>query len=268
MKRVQGLQIATAAAAVVISTHAANAQCSVARDARLEAGALYILFPDRTLLPLRRAWSRVSNTSIRFVDGLKLLYVVDLPQNNGEPRRTSGALAVRLVATSGNGSRGQHARVHLRRDAVDTRRTRRPEWNGSIKSQTYFNFHSPSYVPASDSYLQREFHTNYVYIAGAPERSTHTPVDRRAKFHFPEMSGASATGFFPQLFGSGTYVETPDKRFEAQIKYYRPRAEERCVVIQPQLQGDDTGLKVTISDLDRGTGSDWQVIWADGVPTQ
>lgn len=267
--RMRGFQIVVAAAAVVISVHAAHGQCSLAGNSRLEAGALYVLFPDRTLLPLRRAWApRVSNTSIRFVDGLKLLYVVDLPQNNGEQRRASGVLAVRLVATSGNGSRGQHTRVHLRRDAVDTRRTRRPEWHGSIKSQTYYNFHNPGYVPASDSYLQREFHTNYVYIAGAPENSTHKPLDRRAKFHFPEMSGASATGLFPQLFGAGTYVETPDKRFEAQIKYYRPKAEERCVVIKPQLQGDDTKLKVTISDLDRGTGSDWQVIWADGVPTQ
>ncbi len=271
MIRAQALGfIVTATSAILISGHAAQGQCSLAGNTRLEAGALYVLFPDRSVAPLRRAWpSRVTNPSIRFTDGIRLIYVVDLPQTDSGSRRASGVLAVRIVATSASGSRDQSAtHVLLKRDTVDTRRTRRPTWTGSVRNKTYYNFHAPSYVPASDSYLEREFHTSYVYIAGAPERSTHVPPDRREKFHFPEMSGAAAQGFFPQMFGAGGFVETPDKRFEAQIKYYGTKSQERCVVIQPRLQSDDVRLKVTISDLDMQTSSDWQIIWADGIPTQ
>ena len=249
-------------AAAMTPGHTAYSRCSEAGGAALQTNALFAVYPNGTVIRLR--WPAPSPVVMN--EGIRFLYVIDMP---GETeRRTSGALAVRLVSTTPNGPqrRIQSRHVRLKRDSVDTRRATRPHWTGRTRSQTYYNFHDPNQLRSSDSYLRRDFHTDYLYVAGSAERSTY---DQRDRFHFPEMSGAGS-GLFPRLFTlnreANGYVEAPDKRYEAQIKYYRPRAEERCVLIQPDLQDDDVGLNVTISHLDRERSRTWKIDW--GAPVQ
>jgi hypothetical protein len=248
-------------AAAMASSHTAYARCSEAGGAALVANALFAVYPNGTVMQLR--WP--ASSPVVMTEGIRFLYVIDMPGETQQ--RTSGALAVRLVTTTANGPRRrvQSSHVRLKRDNVDTRRATRPHWTGRTRSQTYYNFHDPNQARSSDSYLRRDFHTDYLYVAGSPERSTY---DQRARFHFPEMSRAGS-GFFSQIFTLGEpnrYVEAPDKRYEAHIKYYRPRADERCVLIQPDLQDDDVGLNVTISHLDRERSRTWRIDW--GPPVQ
>jgi hypothetical protein len=261
MVRLRGL---CAAIATLIATNAAYGQCSLVGGAQMQPGTLYLLYPGGALTPLRQAWpANRRNPDTKFMQGIRLVYAV-VPRSDGLP--TSGILAVRFVALASNGSqRQQSSRVYLQRDSVDTRRRTRPAWRGTVSSQRYYIFHNPNGSPAKDNVLRHDFHTNYVYIAGSPEQSTYT-LERRSSFHFPEMKSVQSANPFAVLFGPSNFTAPPDARFEAQVKYYRPRAEQRCVVIEPRLESDDANLKITISDLDNQPDSkDWLIDWA--VPT-
>ena len=158
----------------------------------------------------------------------------------------------------------------LSRDSVPTRGRWRNEWSGAVEALRYYNFHRPSSVLASDSLLEKTYHTGYTY-RGGEERTTLGSSSRRQAFDFPEMSGPEpgdgARGLLSRWFGGGALAAGPESRFQSQIKYYPDRPTGYCVTIQPYLEAADNGsLKITISDLDHPSGirsgsQTWNINW-------
>jgi hypothetical protein len=179
-----------------------------------------------------------------------------------------------LVSTSVDGKERQPTYVYLKRDGVESRRGAREPWNGSVSAKRYHAYHHPRALRASDSLLEREFHSEYSYRENEPDRSTYDQRDRRTQFHFPEMKVTEPTDpaskLISSVFGSGTALAAvPESRFEAQIKYYRQAVVPRCVAMTTGIEANDNGtLKITLVDLDHPYGLNnfasnetWRINW-------
>jgi hypothetical protein len=222
-----------------------------------------------------------ASNPMTFAPNLRLIYVLDSPDHSTRlpetPRDFSGTIVVRLVAT-GN----QHAPtvVRLYRDAVRTSRYKRRALSRSdFPALTYYVYHNPGQLRSSNSFLDQEFHTKYVYKDGEPDRRTNDPSERRERFHFPEMKEApppdsAIAKISSQIFGAGTALAaTRDAGFEAQIKYYPQSITPRCVKIDTRLPSiDDQALKITLTDLDYpgglnayGSSGVWTITWKSPV---
>jgi len=126
---------------------------------------------------------------------------------------------------------------------------------GEVATGRYFVYHNPHELRASDSYLERQFHTEYTYKSGDRDRRTYEPDERRAQFAFPEMHAQDPANaldrFISSVFGATAIAAGEQSRFEAQVKYYRESREPRCVTISSVLQPSDNGkLQISLSDLD------------------
>jgi hypothetical protein len=217
---------------------------------------------------------------LAFAPNLRLIYVLDSPAHSTlfqeVSRDFSGVIAVRLVATGSKANQHAPTVVRLYRDAVKTnRRQREALLKPDFPALTYYVYHNHRQLLASDSFLDREFHTGYVYQDGQPDRWTNDPQERRDQFHFPEMKEAPPSDSLiakvsSEVFGSPTALAaTPDAGFEAQIKYYPKSITPRCLRIDTQLpSAEDRALKITLKDLDYpgglnapGSSGIWTIIW-------
>lgn len=279
MSRACGVLVFVAVAAGALQSEIANAQsCALLNSREKSQGDLFAVHRTRDRSSGRSVYNvtylepgLASRNQIPFDEKVRLVYVVE--SSAAQLRDFSGALAVRLVSSSANGTqREQPKYVHLSRDQVRSRGRVKPEWTRSVEALRYYNYHNPNTLRTSDSLLEREFHTAYEYRANEPEKATHSPADRRRQFHFPEMRAAEpGEGFRAQVarwFGTGALAAVPQSRFESQIKYYQERRPDgRCVTIQPYIEGGDNGsLKVTIADLDHPSGilwgtQNWMIYW-------
>ena len=278
------LPIAVGAA---IATILAGASAAFAQDCGQLAGIQYRqgeLYAVSMLNGARKA-ARIDpeprRNELDFNPNVTLVYVLDGPADGlfSVKRDFAGVFAVRLVSTQ-NGDQKPHRpiTVFLRRDSVTKRGAVRQAMTGEVSAARYYNYHNPHATRASDSYLEREFHTDYTYRDGEPDRQTYDPRARRSQFHFPEMKATEPTDTASQviatLFGSGeALADVPESRFEAQIKYY-PRvpnvaAQRRCVTVTTKLDRTaNATLKVTMTDLDYPGGLDafdssttWDITW-------
>jgi hypothetical protein len=184
--------------------------------------------------------------------------------------------AVRLVSSGSESTKQVPGLVYLKRDPVKRQQGERKYWSGNVSANRYYTYHHPQALRASDSYLEREFHTEYSYRENEPDRNTYDDRERRSKFHFPEMKAAppandAASRAIASVFGRGTALAAvPESRFETQIKYYRKTGNTRCLVIGTTLDSTDNGsLRVTMVDLDYpnpfdvlASGVWWGINWA------
>ena len=271
--------IVSTVGAVTNLNFAYAADCSILKDVNYSQGDLYaVTGPSRHKKITHLDPAPFGNNSIEFDPKVTLIYVLDKPpaQRFGISRNFSGVIAARLVSTAANSNRPikPPKYVHLRRDSVVTRRSRRHEWSGEVTATRYYVYHNPHELRASDSYLEREFHTEYTYRRGEPDRKTYEPRERRSQFAFPQMHSTEPTNPLDRLVSAvfgGTALASDDKdtRFEAQIKYYRQTNKPRCVNISTQLSSRDNGtLQVTLTDLDYPLGlandsssETWTITW-------
>jgi hypothetical protein len=208
--------------------------------------------------------------------------VLDAPENGffGNPVRRdfAGVMAVRLVSTSRASRRPQAPTyVFLKRNAVTKRGAARKSMTGEVSAARYYNYHNPHATRASDSFLEREFHTEYTYREGEPDRRTYESRERRSQFHFPEMKASEPTDpaskMVSRFLGGAALADVPETRFEAQIKFYPRVAQARCLTVTTRLdETDDASLKVTMTDLDYPSGMDafggsetWVITWKKPV---
>jgi hypothetical protein len=276
------LEIALAAAIVMVCvplpTPAHAQDCTELNGTNYSQGEMYALFGrNGTRKIVRLGPSPYSRNELDFDPKVRLIYAVD-GRPNGPPgwirRDFAGVMAVRLVSTSSDANRRLRppSSVNLQRDAIAKRGSNRAAWSNEVSAVRYYVYHHPNALRSSDSFLEREFHTEYTYREGEPDRKTYEPRDRRRQFHFPEMTAGEPTDttsrLISRIFGNGTALAaTAETRFESQIKYYRRVAQPRCITITTQLQaGDDGALKITLTDLDhphglQGNSETWTITW-------
>src|SRR5262245_30172233 len=140
--------------------------CSSLAGLQYRQGELYALVGrNQSRQILRLAAGPFGRNQLRFDSKVNLIYVLDNPagQSTGIERDFSGVIAVRLVSTAANSDRPTRppSYVYLKRDSVVTRRLRRQEMAGEVSISRYYVYHNPHELRSSDSYLDRQFHTEY-----------------------------------------------------------------------------------------------------------
>jgi hypothetical protein len=279
--RLSGLKAATIILGCLSFQTASHAQsCDSLKNTGYTQGQLYAISSrNESGKPILLKASEFSSTELTFDPRISLIYVLDNPVGartdvSGIRREFSGVIAVRLVSTGIEGKERQPTYVYLKRDSIASRGGAREAWSGSVSAKRYYAYHHPRALRASDSLLEREFHSEYTYRQNEPDRSTYDQRDRRRQFHFPEMKATEPTDapsrLISSLFGSGTALAAvPESRFEAQIKYYRQDVQPRCLALTTGIgTSDNATLKITMIDLDHPYGLDssastetWQIIW-------
>src|SRR5205085_8291511 len=137
-------------------------------------GDLYAVFGRNGSRSVQKVRPVPFKNQFEFDRNVKLVYALDGglagPFSVPRGRDFAAVLAVRLVSHSEGNKESTPTVVYLRRDNVRSRGRMRPSMTGRVSAVRYYNYHHPDALRAADSYLEREFHTEYTYRDNEPER--------------------------------------------------------------------------------------------------